>query len=173
VTPALTGHDRTQQTTIDFVIHRSDTFSEQHHANAWNFSRRKSATQNAVRFSARHFNAVSSISFVTSNSAWCPFQQLRNHRRSPYERGLISTSAFMKKLRAHCLSVCYHHVKYILYAPLLSKLGPGSSVGIAIDCELNGPGIDSRWRRDFSHTSRPALGPTQPPVQWVPGLSRG
>jgi hypothetical protein len=44
---------------------------------------------------------------------------------------------------------------------------PGSSVGIATGYGLDGPGIDSRWGRDFSHLSRPALGPTQPPVQWV------
>jgi hypothetical protein len=42
---------------------------------------------------------------------------------------------------------------------------PGSSVGIATGYRLDGPGIESRWGRDFLHTSRPALGPTEPPVQ--------
>ena len=51
--------------------------------------------------------------------------------------------------------------------------GPGSSVGIATGYWLDGPGIESRWGRDCPHLSRPALGPTQPPIQWVPDLSRG
>ena len=49
---------------------------------------------------------------------------------------------------------------------------PGSSVSIVTGYELEDPGIKSRWGRDFPHLSRPALGTTQPPVHWVPGLSR-
>jgi len=36
---------------------------------------------------------------------------------------------------------------------------------------LDGPGIVSQWRRDFPHLFRPALGPTQPHVQSILGLS--
>jgi len=47
-----------------------------------------------------------------------------------------------------------------------------SSVGIATDYGLDGLGSNSGGDEIF-RPSRPTLGPTQPPVQWVPGLSRG
>ena len=47
------------------------------------------------------------------------------------------------------------------------------SVGVATSYGLGGPGIESRWGRDFPHLSRRAPRHTQPTVQWVPGLSRG
>jgi hypothetical protein len=49
-------------------------------------------------------------------------------------------------------------------------MGRDSAVGIATRYGLEGPGIESRWERDFPHPSRPALGRTQPAIQWVPGL---
>jgi hypothetical protein len=49
-------------------------------------------------------------------------------------------------------------------------VGLDSSVGIATCYGLDGPGIESRCRRDFPHPSRPTLGPTQAPIQWVSDL---
>jgi len=48
----------------------------------------------------------------------------------------------------------------------------GSSVGIANDYGLGGPG-SIPGGDEILCPSRPALGPTQPPIQWVPVLSRG
>jgi hypothetical protein len=45
-----------------------------------------------------------------------------------------------------------------------------ASVGIATDYGLDGPGIESRWGRDFSHTSGPGLGlgtGSFPGVKWL------
>jgi len=52
-------------------------------------------------------------------------------------------------------------------------MGRDSSVGITTRYGLDGPGVESRCVRDFPHPSRPTLGPTQPPVQWVPDLFHG
>jgi hypothetical protein len=50
--------------------------------------------------------------------------------------------------------------------------GRNSSVGAATVCGLDGPGIESRWGRDFSHTSRagvkrPKRGADHPPPSSV------
>ena len=65
-----------------------------------------------------------------------------------------------------------NHISSKITGLFRGKRGPGSSVGIVTDYRLDdlgsNPGEDEIFR-----PFRPALGPTQPPVQWVPGFSRG
>ena len=54
----------------------------------------------------------------------------------------------------------------------ISSCGPGSSVDIAADYGMDGPGSNPGRDKIF-RPSRPSLGSNQPPVKWVPVLSRG
>jgi len=53
----------------------------------------------------------------------------------------------------------------------LEGSGGRSQYGDSLRARLSGDRIPVG--RDFPHLSRPAVEPTQPPIQWVPGLSRG
>ena len=67
----------------------------------------------------------------------------------------------------------FTHTFTVVYLTLyMLTCGPGSSVGIATDYGLDVPGSNPGGDEIFC-PSRPALGPPQPPVKWVPVLSRG
>ena len=67
------------------------------------------------------------------------------------------------------LTLTHSYIWTVISYVSLSSSGPGSIVGRATGYGLDGQGIEFRWGRGFPHLSRPALGPTQPPVQWVKG----
>ena len=49
------------------------------------------------------------------------------------------------------------------------EVGRNRAVGIATRYGPDSPEIESRWWRDFTHSSRLALEPSLTPTQWVPG----
>ena len=69
-------------------------------------------------------------------------------------------------------SFLFPRASYFIFF-LRTGLGRDSSVGIAMRYGLGGLGIEYHWRRDFPHSSRSALVPTPPLVQWVTRHSRG
>ena len=87
----------------------------------------------------------------------------------------LSTELFILNLGDFSPLFCERSVPVYLKNDLVYVIffcGPGSLVGIETDYGLDGPG-STLGRDEIFRPSRPALGPTQPPVKWVPGLSRG
>ena len=98
-----------------------------------------------------------------SQRTFCTMRQLKNagtertHHEHEHKSPLTCCKTLSKRLN-----------KVWSYAKPAARM----AVSIATRYRLDGSGIESRWGRDFLHPSRLALGPTQPPVQWVPGLSQ-
>jgi hypothetical protein len=86
-----------------------------------------------------------------------------------FSRYLITVRFSKKKIIGH--KMCVLTFSTTLIGNVSHYSGSSSSVGITTDYGLDGPGIESGGARFFAHVQ---TGPgTQPPVQWVPGLSRG
>jgi len=95
---------------------------------------------------------------------------IQSRRSVPYVRGLVEdlpppNSGFRPR-------IAFVRFRTVFLDALMTGRGSGSSVGIVTDYGLDGPGSNPGGDEIF-RPSRPALGPTQRPVQWVPGLSRG
>ena len=106
---------------------------------------------------------VRSIDFPFSCSSSChyvlaPISKNAKHLPSfspPYFPILLYLSAVINSHLSYVF--LYIMFPHSLWFPLVDR---DTLVGITTGYGLDGPGIESRWGRDFPHLSRPALGPT-------------
>jgi len=70
------------------------------------------------------------------------------------------------------ITVHYYYYYYYYYYFILLGVGPVAQSVLRLSYGLDGPGSNSGGGEIF-RPSRPGVGSTQPPVQWIPGFSRG
>jgi hypothetical protein len=106
-----------------------------------------------------------------------------NRRKTNRRKNKTLLHFFYSREAAQLVESLHHKTRFRVWIPVgsleiikwpIPSTGRHNVVGITTRYELDGPGIEYRWGgQDIPHLPIPALGPTQPPIQWVPGLSWG
>jgi hypothetical protein len=121
----------------------------------------------------RHVHCIHKLLFLTSppsSTAVC-----LSSYRSQVTKEQLGTNLSLNWRRctlfSHIKLFISNHHSFLLY-PFYFVDGD-TVVCTATRYGRDGPGIESRRERDFSHPFSSALRPTQTPAQWVPGLFPG
>jgi len=114
--------------------------------------------ENSLLCNAVYFSVLSSA--ISVAQAWSALHLVRE---TEVKFGLRTEKMKLDKQEEYC---------NIILTVYFSIFGSGRSVGIATVYGLDGPGSNP-GRDEIFRPSKKVLGPTQPLVKWVPGLSRG